>query len=77
MVTSIAQVKKMVTVRLQDAGIDTAHLDARLLINHVVNRDPGWIIGNPEFTLSCSQWDCLENLLKRREHREPLAYIFE
>ena len=75
--SSIAQVKKMITVRLQGAGIETAHLDARLLVNHVVDRDPGWIIGNPEFALSSLQGDRLENLVKRREQREPLAYIFE
>ena len=73
---SIAQAKKIVTVRLQGAGIDTAHLDARLLVNHAVNRDPGWIAGNPESILSSSQWDHLEGLVKRRERREPLAYIF-
>ena len=73
---SIAQAKKIVTVRLHGAGIDTAHLDARLLVNHAVNRDPGWIVGNPESILSSSQWDHLEGLVKRRERREPLAYIF-
>ena len=53
---SIEQAKKIVTVRLQGAGIDTAHLDARLLVNHVVNRDPSWIVGNPESILSSPQW---------------------
>ncbi len=58
-----------------DAGIDTARLDARLLMAHGLQRDAAWLIGHPEEELTPAQFAHLEALISRRAAREPLAYI--
>ncbi len=61
--------------RLAAAGIETARLDARLLLGHALGRDAGWLIGHRDDILSAAERADFETLVRRREGREPLAYI--
>lgn len=61
--------------RLAEAGIDTARLDARVLVGHALGRDDGWLLGHRADAPSRAGAERVEALLARRCAREPLAYI--
>ena len=61
--------------RLSEAGVVTARLDARLLVEHVLGEAPGAALGQRERILSADQDDHLRALLGRRLRREPWARI--
>lgn len=61
--------------QLSDAGVDTARLDARLLLGHVLGRGTAWLIANPEAPLDAGDRAAFEDLLMRRAAREPLAHV--
>jgi release factor glutamine methyltransferase len=61
--------------RFTDAGIDSARLDARLLAARALEWDAAKVIAHPDQALSTSQCRALEELVARREDREPVALI--
>jgi release factor glutamine methyltransferase len=74
-VGSVGHAQDEAAERLVKAGVDGARLDARLLVAHGLGRDPGWLIGHPEAMLTIDQLSEIAALVRRREAREPLAYI--
>jgi release factor glutamine methyltransferase len=64
---------------VQALGInnDEALVDARLLLQHVLNMNHAWLISHTDAALSFSQLANLDNLLQRRLQGEPMAYILE
>jgi release factor glutamine methyltransferase len=74
-VGSVGHAQDYAAEKLVKVGVDGARLDARLLVAHVLGRDPGWLIGHPEAMLSVNELSEIEALVCRREAREPLAYI--
>ncbi len=60
---------------LSAAGIETARLDALVLLEYVTGRDRSWLLAHPEYKLSPAYEEELKKLLKRRATHEPLAYI--
>ncbi|MFN3653324.1 MAG: peptide chain release factor N(5)-glutamine methyltransferase [Armatimonadota bacterium] len=61
--------------RLARAGVESPRLDASLLVAHVLQRDRTFLLGHPEESLAPDQALELEELLRRREAREPLPYL--
>jgi release factor glutamine methyltransferase len=61
--------------RLAEAGIDQPGLEARLLLADAIGCDIAILIGHPERALSAEEAARLEDRLRRRLRREPLAYI--
>jgi release factor glutamine methyltransferase len=61
--------------RLSKAGVDTARLDAEVLLGHILNVTRGQLISMLEVTLSDEQESLYETALARRLEREPVAYI--
>ncbi len=61
--------------RLEAAGVDTASLDARLLLSNVTGREAAWILAHPEAELSGAEGDAFEALVMRRVAREPVSHI--
>ncbi len=61
--------------RLEAAGVDTAELDARLLLCHCLGKSQTelYLMAGDEIE-SCKELEYLE-LLRLREQRQPLAYI--
>lgn len=59
--------------RLADAGIDSARLDARVLLAHVMNLEPGDTLRAR--ALSDDELARFDALLERRARHEPVAYI--
>jgi release factor glutamine methyltransferase len=63
------------TRRLERAGIDTARLDAELLVGAALGRSRRELYGEGGRTLSDDELSAVEAVLERRERREPVAYI--
>jgi release factor glutamine methyltransferase len=61
--------------RLRRAGIDTALLDAELLLGHVTFMTAAQLLSSPNRTLTGAQAERFEDVLRRRIEREPVAYI--
>jgi release factor glutamine methyltransferase len=49
--------------------------DARLILAHVLKRDPTWLYAHPEHPLEVTQLERFHALLERRAAGEPLAYL--
>lgn len=60
---------------LKDAGIETARLDARCLLGHVLGKDPALLAGSPDDHLSADTYRHFGELLACRLDREPVSRI--
>ena len=72
---TLAGVLSSVRDRLHRAGIGTAALDARLIVQHVTRLTHEAIIASPQRSLDPRQRSCIEQLVTRREAREPVSRI--
>jgi release factor glutamine methyltransferase len=61
--------------RLSHAGIDTARLDAEVLMGHVLGLTREQLLATADFLLSEVHLRPYRELLRRRLEREPIAYI--
>ncbi|HWH78059.1 MAG TPA: peptide chain release factor N(5)-glutamine methyltransferase [Candidatus Binatus sp.] len=61
--------------RLSNAGIDSARLDAEVLLAHVLKMSRGQLVVSRDSSLTEAQLAKYEWLLRRRIGREPIAYI--
>lgn len=61
--------------QLAEAGVNTARLDALVLIEDVTRIDRAQILADPDREVSAQQQAELTKLLNRRAQHEPLAYI--
>jgi release factor glutamine methyltransferase len=61
--------------RLLHAGIDTARLDAEVLMGHVLGLTREQLLASADFLLSEVHLRRYHELLRRRLEREPIAYI--
>jgi release factor glutamine methyltransferase len=61
--------------RLAAAGCDTPRLDAEVLLAHALGRDRAWLAREGERALDPAQAERFAGLARRREAREPVAYI--
>ena len=64
-----------VRLRLQEAGVEEAALEADVLVRHVLALARAELLARPDTPLSHAQAATLEGLLARRMRREPLAYV--
>ncbi|MFQ5913196.1 MAG: peptide chain release factor N(5)-glutamine methyltransferase [Nitrospinota bacterium] len=63
------------TVRLSRAGLCSARLDAEILLAHTVGVGREDLIAHPEIRLDRGKRSFYLESVKRRERREPVAYI--
>ena len=61
--------------RLAAAGCATPGLDAELLLAHTLGRERTWLYMYPQHRLQADQLAKFDELLYRRERREPVAYL--
>ena len=66
---------KTATAFLQSKGIQTARLDALILLEDTLKIDRGKLLAEPDMELKDGAVDALQKLLGRRSRHEPLAYI--
>ena len=64
-----------VTARLSDAGCESPRVDAEVLLAHVLGVSRAELRGDLEHGLSAQDACHVEALVRRRERREPLAYV--
>jgi release factor glutamine methyltransferase len=74
-VKTVGEAVEVLAKRFGSAGIDTARLDARVLVAFVLGVNTEKVFGYPETELTSDQHNQLEDVAKRRENREPLARI--
>lgn len=60
---------------LLQAGIQSARLDAEVLLAHVLGRDRAWLIAHGDDELTVEDQRTFEKLITRRLEHEPVAYI--
>jgi release factor glutamine methyltransferase len=63
------------TARLAAAGIDSARLDARLLLAAATRKTVEQIVARPEHALSAPESEAFATLLARRARREPVSQL--
>ena len=61
--------------RFAAAGIDSARLDARLLVAEALGVAPGWLLTHGELEPTAAQRATIERMAARREEREPVSRI--
>jgi release factor glutamine methyltransferase len=60
---------------LKDAGVEEFDLDARLLLENVLNKSRSELFLASEINITETQFTRYQALIKRRVQREPVAYI--
>ncbi len=61
--------------KLEDSSVDSARLDAEILLSDILDKDRSWILAHPEFTVQGDSLYMLDAQIKRRQNHEPIAYI--
>lgn len=72
---TVGQALAIARLKLREAGIADAGLDARVLVGHALALSPSDLIGYPERALTEAGRQRIAALLDRRLGREPVAYI--
>ncbi len=73
--STVEAARRTLAARLRSAGIDSAELDARLLVGHALGLDLTGMISAANRVLAADQWDRLNALAYRRLAGEPVARI--
>jgi release factor glutamine methyltransferase len=75
MAMTVAAALQEAARRLCAAGIDSARLDARLLLAAVLKLDAPQLIAHPERALTAAESARFHDLVDRRSRRRPLAHL--
>lgn len=75
MVWTIRSVLAWAKGYLQDKGIDSPRLDAEILLSHALGKERIHLYLDMDKPLSAEELAAYRVLLKKRSHREPIAYI--
>jgi release factor glutamine methyltransferase len=75
MSTTVAMALQGAARRLHAAGIDSARLDARLLLGAVLGLEAPQLIAHPERTLTAAEDARFHELVDRRSARQPVAQL--
>jgi release factor glutamine methyltransferase len=73
--TPVGRALVAATQRLEEAGSDTASLDAQVILGHVLHHDRGWLFAHYDHTLTQDQAERYADLVARRAAAEPVAYL--
>lgn len=73
--TTVGRALVSATQRLDDGGSSTPHLDAQVILAHVLGTDRSWLFAHHEYKLTPAEADVYTELIARRAASEPVAYI--
>lgn len=73
--TTIGRALVAATQRLEEAGAETAGLDAQVLLAHLLGVDRAWLFAHYDHTLDPNQTESYAELVARRAAAEPVAYL--
>jgi release factor glutamine methyltransferase len=71
----LRDVYKYARKQLEDANIDTASLDARIILKHILKIDETDLIANSDTEVSVSDSQLINTVLHRRINGEPISQI--
>ncbi len=71
----VGRLRRTAAARLAAAGIDSALLDATVLLAHLLGDDPNDLVLAADRPVDSDVADRFERLVARREAREPVAYL--
>lgn len=71
----LQEILRSATIKLEAAGIETARLDAEVLLAHILNCRRLYLYVDAEKSLSPEQITRYENLIERRAKKIPVAYL--
>lgn len=72
---TIAEALADAVEQLEEAGVESAHLDARLLLARVLGVGRAYLTMHADEYLSDAEWMAFDALVERRASREPMAQI--
>jgi release factor glutamine methyltransferase len=75
MIATAAEALRWGTARLQSRQIDTARLDAEVLLGYCLKWQRSALYSHPHHQLTSGERRSFEELIARRERHEPLAYL--
>jgi release factor glutamine methyltransferase len=73
--TTVGRAVNAATQRLAEAGIDTARLDAQVILAHALGVSRSWLYAHFEDVLDATQRESFTELIARRIAHEPVAYL--
>lgn len=73
--TTVGRAVNAATQRLAEAGIDTARLDAQVILAHALGVSRSWLFAHFEQALDAVQSEKFTELIARRVAHEPVAYL--
>lgn len=73
--STTSQQLRLTEAILTNAGIESARLDALILLEDVIGRNRAHLLAHPELELTAEQQEQLDGMVRRRMAHEPLAYI--
>jgi release factor glutamine methyltransferase len=73
--TTVGRAINAARQRLEDAGCDIPHLDAQVILAHVLGVERTWLFAHHEAELSEAQAAAFTDLVTRRMRHEPVAYL--
>lgn len=71
----IGEALAQAVTQLRNEGVDSPRLDAELLLAHVLDVNRAAILAHPDRPLTPKALTRYRDLVDRRAHREPLAYL--
>lgn len=73
--TPVGRALVTATQRLESSGIDTAALDAQVILAHILKKDRAWLFAHHEYLLSEEEAEKFTDCVARRMAYEPVAYL--
>lgn len=70
-----SKIYKKIVSELKAAGIKSAEIDARVLLEFATKKSREFLLAHPNYELSDEQINSLNKLAERRKTYEPIAYI--
>lgn len=73
--TPVGRALVAATQRLDEAGSETASLDAQVILAHVLGHDRAWLFAHHDYALSAKEAEQYAEMVARRVNAEPVAYL--
>jgi release factor glutamine methyltransferase len=73
--TPVGRALVAATQRLEEAGSDTASLDAQIILAHILGKERGWLFAHYDQALSQEEAETFTDMVARRAAAEPVAYL--
>jgi release factor glutamine methyltransferase len=73
--TPVGRALVAATQRLEEAGSDTASLDAQVILAYILGKERGWLFAHYDQALTQEEAETYTDMVARRAAAEPVAYL--